>query len=80
MTARYRVFDPRLGEEIEQTYWSKGEGIEAPPTWLYDWATTYRTVELAKIVGIQQDGQVVEIELNERFHDVEIPAEAGFSV
>ena len=73
MTARHYVYDVQVGEEVQEI-WYKGVevGTSSTPIWASDSQTTYRKVELAKIVEVKQDGQVVEVELNETFRDVKI--------
>ena len=73
MCARHYVFDTQVGEEIEETHWSNGEvSTNSTPIWVSDSQTTYRKVELAQIVEVENDGQVVEVEMNQTFRDVKV--------
>lgn len=68
--ARHHKWDEQVGEDVEELYWSDGSvSTNSYPVWVTREDTTYRVVELVKIVDLKEDGQVLEIELNQDWDD-----------
>ena len=71
-----RTFDSneRVGTDVGEFYWSDGTvDVVEFPVWATRPATLYHLVELVKVVELNEAGQVLDVELNQDWHDFRAP-------